>query len=135
MENFIVKHYEGDKHPTIKGNGFDGLIVGEDREEAQAFIDCVNKQEAEIERINTSRMDALILLGKRDIEIQELEAKLKTLSDGIKGLKTYDMDPDGCGDFEMAEISENITDGLRGDYVETEDLMNILEKVEPGVGG
>lgn len=42
LHNFAVKHYAGDKHPTIKGNGFDGLILGEDREEAEKFISLVN---------------------------------------------------------------------------------------------
>jgi hypothetical protein len=39
---FVVKHYESDERPTIKGNGFDGLEVGETREEAQEFVDFVN---------------------------------------------------------------------------------------------
>ena len=43
IDNFIVKHYREDEHPTIKGNGFDGLIVGEDMEEAEEFIAFVNK--------------------------------------------------------------------------------------------
>ena len=42
MEKFIVKHYCEDEYPTIKGNGFDGLIIGEDREEAQEFVDYIN---------------------------------------------------------------------------------------------
>jgi hypothetical protein len=39
---FVVKHYSADERPTIKGNGFDGLEVGQDREEAEAFITFVN---------------------------------------------------------------------------------------------
>jgi len=42
IEPFAVKHYTGDAQPCIKGNGFDGLLVGEDREEAQAFVDWLN---------------------------------------------------------------------------------------------
>jgi hypothetical protein len=42
VETFVVKHYSGDKRPTIKGNGFDGLEVGEDREEAEEFIKFIN---------------------------------------------------------------------------------------------
>lgn len=42
QEPFVVKHYSGDERPIIKGNGFDGLEVGQDREEAQAFADWVN---------------------------------------------------------------------------------------------
>jgi len=43
MDKFIVKHYESDENPTIKGNGFDGLIVGDNREDAEEFINFVNK--------------------------------------------------------------------------------------------
>ena len=43
MRPFIVKHYSSDERPIIKGNGFDGLEVGESREEAQEFIAFVNK--------------------------------------------------------------------------------------------
>lgn len=43
MEKFVVKHYTDDEHPTIKGNGFDGLVIGEDREEAQEFVNYINK--------------------------------------------------------------------------------------------
>lgn len=42
MDRFIVKHYTSDEFPTIKGNGFDGLVVGEDREDADEFIGFVN---------------------------------------------------------------------------------------------
>lgn len=43
MELFVVKHYASDDRPTIKGNGFDGLEIGEDREEAERFIAWVNR--------------------------------------------------------------------------------------------
>lgn len=42
-EEFVVKHYSGEERPTIKGNGFDGLELGEDRDEAERFIQFVNK--------------------------------------------------------------------------------------------
>lgn len=41
-EPFVVKHYSGDEHPVIKGNGFDGLEVGESREDAEEFVAWVN---------------------------------------------------------------------------------------------
>lgn len=41
-ERFIVKRYAAEDRPIIKGNGFDGLEVGETREEAQAFVDWIN---------------------------------------------------------------------------------------------
>ena len=42
QEFFVVKHYSADERPTIKGNGFDGLEVGTDREDAEKFIKWVN---------------------------------------------------------------------------------------------
>ena len=50
QEPFVVKHYSGDERPIIKGNGFDGLEVGQDREEAQAFADWVNARLAPPQR-------------------------------------------------------------------------------------
>ena len=50
-EKFIVKHYVYDKRPSIKGNGFDGLEIGEDRDEAQEFIDYVNTVQKEKEEL------------------------------------------------------------------------------------
>lgn len=43
-EPFIVKQYDADERPIIKGNGFDGLEIGTDREDAQDFIDFVNSK-------------------------------------------------------------------------------------------
>ena len=42
MEKFIVKHYSSDERPIIKGFGFDGLEIGEDREDSEDFIAFVN---------------------------------------------------------------------------------------------
>jgi hypothetical protein len=42
LEPFVVKHYAETERPIIKGNGFDGLQVGEDREEVQQFVDWLN---------------------------------------------------------------------------------------------
>lgn len=42
IEPFVVRHYAGDERPIIKGNGFDGLEIGECREEAQHFVDWIN---------------------------------------------------------------------------------------------
>ena len=41
---FVVRHYTNDKRPSIKGNGFDGLEIGEDRQEAEEFIAWINKR-------------------------------------------------------------------------------------------
>jgi len=48
MEDFVVKQYI-DERVTIKGNGFDGLEIGDTREDAQEFIDFVNKEIKELE--------------------------------------------------------------------------------------
>jgi hypothetical protein len=42
MEHFVVKHYVGDAHPSIKGNGFDGLTIGDKRVDAEEFVSWVN---------------------------------------------------------------------------------------------
>ena len=44
VEPFVVKHYTSDEYPSIKGNGFDGLRVGDDRQEAEEFVAWVNRR-------------------------------------------------------------------------------------------
>lgn len=41
LDRFVVKEYYGER-PSIKGNGFDGLEIGEDRAEAENFLTFVN---------------------------------------------------------------------------------------------
>lgn len=41
---FVVRHYTDDDRPSIKGNGFDGLEIGEDRQEAEEFITWINER-------------------------------------------------------------------------------------------
>jgi hypothetical protein len=43
-EKFVVKHYVSavDELPCLKGNGFDGLTLGETREEAEEFVAWLN---------------------------------------------------------------------------------------------
>jgi hypothetical protein len=43
IEKFIVKNYCSDQRPIIKGNGFDGLEIGEERWEAEQFIEFINQ--------------------------------------------------------------------------------------------
>lgn len=43
IEPFVVRHYSEDERPSIKGNGFDGLSIGEERWEAEQFVEFVNK--------------------------------------------------------------------------------------------
>ena len=42
MDKFIVKHYSKDEQPILKGNGFDGLKIGEDKEDSEDFINFIN---------------------------------------------------------------------------------------------
>ena len=42
MEKFIVKQYASDERPIIKGFGFDGLEIGENREDAYEFVVFIN---------------------------------------------------------------------------------------------
>jgi hypothetical protein len=69
-EPFIVKHYIGDEAPCIKGNGFDGLQVGTDREEAQEFIDFVNRVCAERDELASAAHRLLAELSTSDSETQ-----------------------------------------------------------------
>lgn len=57
MELFVVKNYVGDERPTIKGNGFDGLEVGKDREEAEAFVAFINAVIVEREHEDTDGVE------------------------------------------------------------------------------
>jgi hypothetical protein len=68
---FVVKHYTEDEGPTIKGNGFDGLRVGEDREEAEEFVGYVN----------SAMVVRDIMRDQRD----EVRAALRVADDLIKG--------------------------------------------------
>ena len=54
-EPFTVKHYSADQRPTLKGNGFDGLELGEGREEAEVFVQWVNRRIHESEVFRAER--------------------------------------------------------------------------------
>lgn len=80
IENFVVKHYHGDDRPTIKGNYFDGLEIGEDREEAEEFIKFVNNI------INKNKQ-----LEERVVSLEESEHKLNCLEGfGVDNWCGYD---------------------------------------------
>ena len=57
LHPFVVRHYASDERPTIKGNGFDGLEIGEDRQEAEEFIDWVNARLAELAALSEENLD------------------------------------------------------------------------------
>lgn len=42
MERFTIKQYNTNERPIIKGFGFDGLSLGDEREEAEEFISFIN---------------------------------------------------------------------------------------------
>lgn len=62
LDKFIIKQYENEK-PIIKGNGFDGLEIGDDRQEAEEFISFVNF--------------LIDIVNKYNITIQQCEVKNK----------------------------------------------------------
>lgn len=86
MNQFIVKHYSEEPHPTIKGNGFDGLVIGNYREEAEDFIEFVNglisiaqQMQAEIRAI--SDIIEVSESGLVTADFAELKRRLRELSD------------------------------------------------------
>lgn len=64
MEDFVVRHYSVDERPTIKGNGFDGLHVGENREEAQVLTDYINRKFDKLRRLSVSHAALLAALER-----------------------------------------------------------------------
>ena len=58
------------------------------------------------------------------------ESKLKELKDGIRNLKTYEMESVSRGyhvDYSMVDQDYPLSSQFRGDYVETEDLEKLLK--------
>lgn len=47
-EPFVVKHYQCESRPILKGNGFDGLEIGTEREEAEEFVSFINALRAKL---------------------------------------------------------------------------------------
>ena len=78
IELFVVKHYQSDINPTIKGNGFDGLRVGEDREEAEEFVRFINQYITVVNQL----IDSATLTSKiPESWKRPLEAKWKSIKD------------------------------------------------------
>jgi hypothetical protein len=74
-EDFVVKHYSTDQRPILKGNGFDGLEIGDTREEAEEFVRWVNLR----------ALEADVYLAERDHARIQLEHAVRVLT-GIYGL-------------------------------------------------
>ena len=68
-------------------------------------------------------------------ENRELKAKFKTLIKGFRSLKSYDLETDNYGDENMVHKDFDLDDGYRGDYVETEDVVNLWDKIDPELNG
>jgi hypothetical protein len=81
-EPFVVKHYSEDARLSIKGNGFDGLSVGDDREEAEDFIRFVNSlisRIAELEALlsQTNEGYAECIASREDLREELAQTKRK----------------------------------------------------------
>ena len=50
MSEFVIKHYDADQRPILKGHGFDGLEIGNYRDEAEEFIEYVNSRIKHLEQ-------------------------------------------------------------------------------------
>ena len=48
IKPFIIKHYNADEYPILKGNGFDGLAIAENREMAEYFAKWLNARLAAV---------------------------------------------------------------------------------------
>ena len=60
-------------------------------------------------------------------KVIDLETELKELKDGIRNLKTYNLESCVDGDSEMEEQANFSSNSSRGDYVEAEDLEKLLK--------
>lgn len=74
LHPFVVKHYVGDPSPTIKGNGFDGLQVGKDRQEAQEFVDWINKHLQQCSEVVERDAERIDIIQKKRATIYRSEA-------------------------------------------------------------
>lgn len=101
IEQFVVKHYSEDERPTIKGNGFDGLEVGTDRDEAQGFVDFVNSYRPDITRFYDIRAwaEARNLIKGSDSfrQMTKLVEEIGELAQGIAKGNAHAID-DAIGD-------------------------------------
>jgi len=95
---FTVKFYSADDRPSIKGNGFDGLSIGDDKEEANEFVSWVNSR-LELCRIKTTEAsDLKIGIQRRDARIIELEEGIRRLERAFSHV--FVVDRSGGADIE-----------------------------------
>lgn len=74
LEPFVVKHYTSEERPSIKGNGFDGLEVGETREEAEEFVVFINSVIASLRNTPPER-DRRLAYAEEFMRRKRLERK------------------------------------------------------------
>ncbi len=72
-EPFIIKHYDSDERPTLKGNGFDGLEIGteEDREWAEEFVAWVNARIGASVQPDADRLAAVKEIARLGQEMEQ----------------------------------------------------------------
>jgi len=117
-------------------NRMDDLIEGgiHEREECYARIDNLEKElkelgteKAKLEQHKTNLVESLRRNGD---ELFEAKKELKQLKEGIRNLKTYDMENISRGyhlDYSMVDQEEPLKEKFCGDYVEVEALKKLLE--------
>jgi len=117
---FVVRHYVGSAHPEIKGNGFDGLVVGENREEAEEFVAWINA------RLGTTAAPVVC----DDLPVVHLTAPERIWVDR----NPYYIDPDVLGtDSTLLEVfySACQSEGGTADEVTLRGLRAVLAKYGP----
>lgn len=142
-EKFVVKQYSSDSRPTIKGNGFDGLEVGETREEAEEFALWINhrlaERDAALERC-TEEISALTHSGrqgeleKANVGLAGENERLRELLRQVSALMhKWDggMDEmDGPEYFEAVEEWEKLMPVIDADLARTDSPEAIREEQE-----
>lgn len=83
-EAFVVKHYNEDERPIIKGNGFDGLEIGYDRQEAEEFVQWVNLQLKEVERLREVAGQALAFTLRGFSTVRDFDAARAVMHDALR---------------------------------------------------
>ena len=76
-EPFIVKHYADDERPCIKGNGFDGLELCEDRQDAEDFAAWINAKLARLAVAERLLREAQEQLPPRNVCVRGLALELE----------------------------------------------------------
>jgi hypothetical protein len=115
-EPFVVRHYATESRPIIKGNGFDGLEIGEERTEAEEFIAWVN---------NT--------IADRDLRIEALTKALRGLTGCTKEITNA---LNACALFSVTDkVARDIALKMVKEAKEAVDTANALLASAAGAEG